>query len=192
MNNYVYKIFLSLGITGAGGGILSFFTETTVSEIAELISAIFAAINIVGIIWFTLTKNKGEVKKLEAQGDSEIVDAAQVNLQGAKLVTTMLKEQIDDLRRELEHEKVKREEETERFERRIKEIEAQLRSYMNYASRLAAQVIEAGKIPEPLILEIGESDSLLDDLDQQQKKLDKVKGKRKEEIKNVKDNSKIT
>ncbi len=182
--------FLFIGVIGTGTGIMSWFAENGES-MGEIITAIATLVNILAIIYFSLTKNRGEVKKLEAEGESEIVDAAQVNLEGAKLVTTMLKEQIDDLRKELEKEKARREDNTKYFESKIKEIETELRSYRSYASRLAAQVIEAGKIPEPLILDFDDdNDTLMENLNKQQKKIEQLKGKRKEELKNAKDNSK--
>lgn len=140
------------GTLGAGSGLLSYFTtiRESVGEMAELVSAIFAAINIIAIIWFTWTKNKPTIKKLDAEGDSEIVDAAQANLEGAKIVTTLLREQLDELRKELEIEKRARREAEEFLRQRIKELETEIQYYRSWSSRLVRQVVESGRIPEEL------------------------------------------
>lgn len=185
MNNIYRLVFQSIGVLGAGSGIFGFLRESgTASEIAELISAVFAGVNILAIIWFTWKKNKGEVKKLDVDSDSEIVDAAQTNLEGAKLVTTMLKEQIDELRKELENEKKARREDAEYFKRRIKEIEQELQDYRLYAARLAKQVIESGDIPAPLISSNGD-DKLLETINKERGQLRKAASKREEELKNA-------
>ena len=178
MNNISRYIFISLSIIGTGSGIFAWFAENG-ETIGELITAVSAALNVLAIIWFSLTKNKGEVKKLDAEGDSEIVDAAQANLQGAKLVTTMLKEQIDELRKELEIEKTARRIEAEDFRNRIHYIETELSDYRTYAGTLAKQLITAGLVPPQFRSSLdnveGESDV-------------KAKEKRKEDVKNVKSN----
>lgn len=156
---------------------------------ATILAAVTTFINVLAILFFSWKKNKPEVKKLEAEGDSEIVDAAHSNLEGAQLVSTMLRGQIDELKKDLETEKKSRREDADYFRRRIKDIEAEARDYRLWAARLAKQVIEAGKVPVPFISSTNDADPLLSTIEKEKEQLEQSKGKREEEIKNAKDNT---
>lgn len=143
------------------------------NEILVLISGILAAVNTAMIIYAAWKKLKPEVKKMDAEVDSEIVEAAELNLKGAQVSTTMLLERIADLKMELETERRLRKEELaaeraareadleaeraarkkegEYLRRRFKEAEREARDYRQWAAKLAKQVVESGKVPAPFI-----------------------------------------
>lgn len=121
-----------------------------------IITTVITAINTLGILYIALKKWKPEVKKLEAEGekteaevDSEIVAAANVNLAGAEISAKMLIQRIAELREDLDNEKKARREDAAYFRRRFREAEREARDYRNWAAQLSKQVIEAGKIPIP-------------------------------------------
>jgi hypothetical protein len=138
-----------------------------------LVNIILGAVNTFGLLYFAWRKLKPEVKKLEAEGDSDIVDmaveAAERNLAGAKISNEMLVQRIDDLKKEVETERTLRKEELqaertaratelqaerearkkegEYLRRRIKDAEREARDYRSWAAKLVRQVVDAGKIP---------------------------------------------
>lgn len=154
----------------------------TTTEIIAIISSLVAGVNTIVLLYFTSKKNKPEVKKLEVEGESEIVDAAHVNLEGAQISQQMLVSRIDELKRDLESEKKARQEDAIYFKRRIKEIDREARDYRLWAARLAKQVIEAGKVPVPFISSLNDSDPLLSTISREQEQLEQAKAKREEEI----------
>lgn len=114
-------------------------------------------------------KNKPEIKKLEMEGDSELVEAANTSLEGAKISAAILLDRINELRQELNDEKTDRKEEFNRerqarnddaeyFRRRIKELDREARDYRLWAAQLVKQVVEAGKIPIPFTPSISDSE----------------------------------
>lgn len=126
------------------------------------ISGILAAINSVQIIIAAWRKLKPEIKKLEMEGDSELVDATNKTLEGARTSSAILLDRINELKQELADEKKERkdemdelnrqrDEDREYFKRRIKELDREARDYRVWAAQLARQVIEAGKIPVPFV-----------------------------------------
>lgn len=128
----------------------------TENNITELITILVTAANTLGILYIALKKWKPEVKKLEAEGekteaevDSEIVQAANVNLAGAEISSKMLIQRIAELREDLENEKKARRDDAAYFRRRFREAEREARDYRNWAAQLAKQVIELGKTPIP-------------------------------------------
>lgn len=126
--------------------------------LTEIITALVAAANTAWIIWSSLKKNKPEIKKLENEAESEMVEAAEVNLQGAKLSGEILMARILELRADLETEKKTRREEAEYFKRRLKESEREARDYRLWAARLSKQLIEAHQIPAPFIPSASDSE----------------------------------
>lgn len=152
----------------------------TSNELVTLIGGIIALINAASLVYFAWKKNKPEVKKIENEADSEIVDAANLNLEGAKISAQMLLDRINELKGELEAEKTARrdglalaektrkeeisnlekirKEDNEYFRRRIKDLERESRDYRSWAAKLVKQVVEAGKIPVPFVPSFGESD----------------------------------
>lgn len=114
----------------------------------NIITTLIAVANAAWIIYSSWKKNKPEVKKLEAEGDSEIVEAANANLEGAKISGEMLLSRINELKADLDAEKQLRKADAEYFSRRLKEAEREARDYRVWAAKLARQVIESGKIPE--------------------------------------------
>lgn len=166
MNSIYRYFFLSMGVLGTGSGILTWLTQNGETA-GELISAITAGLNILAIVYFAWTRNRGEVKKLEAEGESEIVEAAHSTLEGAKISSEMLKERIDELKRDVEAEKQARRhdaeyfmQQAEYFMKRIKDIEDELRDYRVWATKLVRQVIASGVTPEQFISSKDKQDEL--------------------------------
>ncbi len=137
--------------------------------LTRLISVLGATISIVLTAFVALKKWKPEVKKMDAETDSEIVEAANLNLDGAKKINQMLTDGINQLKSDLEEErKARRTElqqerdtrksemdaerearrkETEYLRKRIRDAEREARDYRAWAAQLVRQVVEAGKIP---------------------------------------------
>ncbi len=134
----------------------------------EWFTGLLVLVNSAQIIYQAWKRFKPEIKKLEAESDrseaeadSEIVNAANVNLAGAELSARMLTQRIVELRQDLENEKKARREDAEYFRRRFREAERDARDYRTWAARLAKQVIEAGKIPIAFVPSIdGDSEKL--------------------------------
>lgn len=153
------------------------------NEIVALTTVIASLVN-VGILAFQAWKKlKPEVKKMEAEGDSEVVESSYKSLEGAVLSQNMLKERVDELQRDLIAEKKSRRDDADYFRRRIKDIEKEARDYRLWAARLAKQVIEAGKVPVPFITSLNDTDPLMTAITKEQEELDKAKGVREAELK---------
>lgn len=152
-----------------------------------LLGAITTAVNIGFIIFFNWKKNTPEVKKLEVEGDSGLVSAANVNLEGAKISSEMLIDRIEELKNDLAAEKRARRDDAEYFRRRIKDIEKEARDYRLWAARLAKQVIEVGKVPVPFISSLNDTDPLISAINKEQEQLDTARSMREEELKNEKE-----
>lgn len=159
------------------------------------ISGILGLVNTAMIGWAAWKKLKPEVKKMEAEEESENVQTANLNLEGAGNVVKLLRETVEQLKLDLAAERQARQEEIEKekqarqqdriyFTRRIKEIDREARDYRLWAARLAKQVIEAGKEPVPFISSLEESDPMLMSISKEQEELSKLKSKRQEDIKN--------
>jgi len=148
----------------------------------QIITALVTLANAAWIIYSSWKKSKPEVKKLEIDADSEIVEAANANLEGAKISAEMLLSRINELRADLDSaraqidaEKALRKSDREYFQRRLTESENEARSYRIWASKLAKQVIEAGRIPVAFLPSSGDSErgitTITDkDIEEQQKK----------------------
>jgi hypothetical protein len=100
----------------------------TSNEIATLITTIITAVNTAAIVYFAWMRNKPEIKKLDAEGDSEFAEATNLNLEGAKISAQMLLDRINELKGELDTEKKLRKEELAYSEGRRKEELANLES----------------------------------------------------------------
>lgn len=158
-----------------------------INALTALISAILAVASTAVTLYLSLKRFKPEVKKLEVEVDSELVEASNLNLEGAKISAQMLLDRINELKGELDAEKKYRRESLEQsekshkesmaamekanteaiaalekarkidadyFRRRIRDLEKELRAYRVWAGTLSKQVVEAGKIPAPLLLGI--------------------------------------
>ena len=121
-------------------------------------TSVITAINAGWIIYSSWKKNKPEVKKLEADADSEIVEAANANLEGAKISGEMLLSRINELKADLDAEKKLRKADAEYFRRRLAECSREAADYRIWSAKLAKQVIEAGKIPASFVPSTGESE----------------------------------
>lgn len=133
------------------------YLTAIISAISALVSAMGA-----GITAFIVIRKIGpEVKKIEAEEDSEIADAAHTTLEGARISSTMLIDRIDDLKLQLENERTARKADAEYFRRRIRELERESRDYRLWAAKLVRQVVEAGRQPAPFESTITDSDPLL-------------------------------
>lgn len=125
-------------------------------------------------------KNKPEVKKLDAEVESEFAEATNINLEGAKISAQILLDRINELKGELDTEKKRRREEiasleshysgrlermervrkddVEYFRRRIKDLEREARDYRSWAAKLSKQVVDAKLIPVPFVPTFTDSD----------------------------------
>lgn len=152
----------------------------TTNDLVTVLGAIVAAINTGFLLYFAWKKLKPEVKKIDIEADSEIVDAANLNLEGAKISASMLLDRINELKGELATETKKRRDGIEQveqnrrveiaalekkrsddaryFRRRIKDLEKDARDYRLWAAKLVKQVVEAGKVPVPFTPSFGESE----------------------------------
>lgn len=150
-------------------------------SLIEIITALVTLANALWIIYSSWKKNKPEIKILEVEADSGIVDAANLNLEGAKISAQMLLDRINELKGELDSEKTKsrdriehlektrseemariekiRKDDADYFRRRIKDLERESRDYRSWAAKLVKQVVEAGKVPVPFVPSFGESDT---------------------------------
>lgn len=123
----------------------------TISDWLTILALIVPSINTVYIIWASVKKNKSEVKKLSAEGDSEIAEGAKLIAEGAQVSSTTLLNRINELQSALENEKQARKEDVRYFNRRLLEMDNELRSYRNWTAQLSKQVLQAGQIPAPYI-----------------------------------------
>ena len=126
----------------------------TTAEMVAVVTAIAAFINVALITWQAWKKGKPELKKLNAEGESEIAEAAHSSLEASEISTKMLMTRIEELKKDIENEKKARKEDRAYFSRRITELDKELRDYRLWASRLVKQVIDSGNIPA--VLEITE------------------------------------
>lgn len=146
-----------------------------IKDIAELLVILATAINTIWIAYKSykelrpgLKQMEASVEKTDAEVESEIVEAAHQNLEGAKISAQMLLDRINELKSELEVERKARKDEVNRledlrkkdadyFRRRIKDLERDARDYRNWAANLAKQVVKAGQIPVPFVPSFDES-----------------------------------
>ena len=165
------------------------------------IAGILAAGNSIQIIYSAWKMLKPQVKKMEAEEETENVHAANLNLEGAGITVNLLKGRIDELKADLEAEKEARKNDIEReqnarkedriyFTRRIKEIDREAKDYRLWAAKLAKQVIEAGKVPATFVPSTDDSDPLLIAINKSREELNKAGQVREEERKDSKNVSK--
>lgn len=150
------------------------------NDFVTILAAIGTLLNTLGILYFSFRKNKKEVKRLDAEAESEIVDAANLNLEGARVSVQILLDRINELKeenereaaelkealemekntriKELAQERKAREDDARYFRRRIKDLEREYRDYRSWAAKLVKQVVEAGRIPVPFEPSISDSD----------------------------------
>lgn len=132
------------------------------STVLQFLTGVLVLINSAQIIYQAWKKFKPEVKKLDAEVDSEIVEAANLNLEGTKVSTTILLDRVNELKLEVAQVKKDcreqiqaieqaRKEDIEYFRRRVKDLERDNRDWRGWAAKLAKQVVEAGLIPAPFI-----------------------------------------
>ena len=158
-------------------------SELSSSELIAIITSIATLIQISLMAYQSMRKNKPEVKKLEVEGDSEIVDAAHVNMESAEISTKLLLARIEELKKDVEAEKKARQEDRQYFNRRVRDLDKELRDYRNWAAGLAKQVIQAGKQPIPFLSSLNDSDPLIVAITKEQEQLEQTKQVREEEIK---------
>lgn len=152
------------------------------SNLNEIVALLVTLANALSIIYFSWKRNKPEVKKLEAESDSEVVEAAERSLKGAEISGNMLIQRINELKSELDDEKKARKTDAEYFRRRIKEIDREARDYRLWAAKLAKQVIEAGKVPVAFVPSMNDTDPLLTAITREQVELEKARQQREQEI----------
>ena len=139
-------------------------------SLTEILTAIGVLANTGWIIYSSWKKNKPEVKKLEVEADSEIVESANLNLEGAGIAQglllariTELTARIEDNRKDYEARMAKIEEtrlkDLEYFRRRIKDLERESRDYRSWAARLVRQVVDAKLVPVQFVPSFGDSET---------------------------------
>lgn len=153
------------------------------NDIFGTIAVVVTIANTLFLAYQQWRKSQPEIKKIEAEGESEIAEAAHSNLEGAVLNNQMLKSRIDELQQDLTTEKRSRRDDAEYFRRRIKDIEKEARDYRLWAARLAKQVIEAGKVPVPFISSLNDTDPLISAITREQADLEKERSFREAELK---------
>lgn len=175
MNSFWFEVIPKIGI-------LLQQETLNANEIIALITSAAAAINVAIMAYQAWKKNKPEIKKIDAEGDSVIVDAAHTNLQGAEISTELLISRVKELKAEIEEERKARKLDADYFRRRIKDIEKEARDYRLWAARLAKQVIEVGKVPVPFISSLNDSDPLISAITREQQELALAKDTRVAEL----------
>jgi hypothetical protein len=128
--------------------------EMTSSELIALVTAVAAFINVGAIAWQAWKKTKPEAKKLEAEGESELADAAKTSLESSEISSKLLMNRIEELKVAIDAEKELRKQDRIYFNRRIRELDRELHDYRNWAAQLAKQVIESGKKPAEFVLSL--------------------------------------
>lgn len=144
-----------------------------INELVLLLGGIAGTLNIIWVVYSSLKKLKPEIKKLEADEDRELVEAANINVEGARISGQILLDRINEIKGDLEKEKAARKEDAEYCKRRIKELERESRDYRSWAAKLVKQVVEAGKIPVPFVPSFTDSDIILSGREEEEKRSDK-------------------
>ncbi len=80
------------------------------NELITILGGLISLINAAFLIYFAAKRNKPEVKKLEGEAESELQEATNLNLEGAKISAQMLLDRINELKGELETERSLRKE----------------------------------------------------------------------------------
>lgn len=155
-------------------------------DVEQIVLAIATLVNTIMLVYQLSRKIKPEVKKLELEGDAELVDAAHLNLESAEVSTKLLMNRIDELKKAVEEERKARQDDANYFRRRIRELDREARDYRLWAARLAKQVIEAGKQPLPFIPSLGDSDPLIDAMEKERSDLERGKEAREAQIRDDK------
>jgi predicted RNase H-like nuclease (RuvC/YqgF family) len=92
-----------------------------INELLTIITGILVAINSWQVILAAYKKLKPEVKKMEGEAESELQEATNLNLEGAKISGLILLDRINELKIDLAAEKQMRREGMEQAEIRRKE-----------------------------------------------------------------------
>lgn len=107
------------------------------SELVTIIGGIIAALNAASLVYFAWKKNKPEVKKMEGEAESELQEAANLNLEGAKISAQMLLDRINELKGELDTERKLRKEGMELAEKSHQDsIDAMKKSHLDAIAAL--------------------------------------------------------
>lgn len=157
-----------------------------INELLTILSSILVLFNGAQVGIAAWKKLKPEVKKMEREAEHELQEAANLNLEGAEKSISFLMETVKTLKGDLEVEKKARQEDAIYFRRRIKEIDREARDYRAWAAKLAKQLIEAGKIPEPFVPTTDESDPMIQALEKERKQLKAVTEQRKKDVEEAK------
>lgn len=139
-------------------------------NLVEMVSMLTTLLNLGAFTYLAFRKLKPQVKKLDAEVDSEIVESANLNLEGAKISAQMLLDRINELKTELDSERNARKDEQARneqtrrddaeyFRRRIKDVEREAADLRHWASKLVKQVVDAGQVPAPFLPSYHDSDT---------------------------------
>jgi hypothetical protein len=132
---------------------------------------IASILNTVWLLYAAWKKFKPELKKMDTEGDIDI-------LKGAEISNQMLVDRINEMKAqreadvaiwkgelqqerearkaELAAEKEARKKESDYLRRRIKEAEREARDYRSWAAKLVKQVVNSGQIPAEFVLSLPE------------------------------------
>ena len=142
----------------------------TIADIKDLLTIVFTAANSIGLILLAIRrlapemlKIRKETEKIESEEDNEVAETSKVTIEGAKISTEMLMQRIEELKDDLEKEKIARKEDTAYLRRRLRDSERESRDYRAWAAGLVKQVILAGQIPVPFIPSTGDSDPTINE-----------------------------
>lgn len=113
--------------------------------VASIIASVVSLIGAGSALFVAMSKLKPEKKKLGAEADSEIADAADSIAGGAKITTELLLGQI----KRMEDREVIREAKYTALQERFNVLETNFLKWKDYAYRLSHQVQSLGHEPVP-------------------------------------------
>lgn len=131
------------------------------NDLITWINLILTIITVVGggvTSYIVLYKAKPERKKLEAESESSIADAAESIVSGAKGSTDLLIRRLE----EMDLREIKREQELSSLKIKMVSVEASLTEWQGWAERLAYQVKSLGHVPVPFKLYEKDTDAITD------------------------------
>lgn len=126
---------------------------------ASLVGIINAAI----LAYQAWKKFKPEMKKMDAEGDLDVLEGAEVSQNMLVNRVNELKQQIEDERKAwksaLDEEREARRRGEQYLRQRIAEAEGEAKAYRRWSAQLVKQVVEAGKVPAAFVPFTGDSET---------------------------------
>lgn len=125
----------------------------------NLFATVVTVIGAMLTIYKTAYHAKSERRKIDADGDSAIADAAESVVSGAKITNDLLMRRVEDMEKrdaarenelaQLRARDAAREQEIQEIRRRFLALQEELLEWKNYAFRLAHQLKALGHEPTP-------------------------------------------